>query len=154
MTATTRQTQETFCGYRAGFDFLHVETIIHESAFDWATVAKRLAGPLQRRRIPNTGRHDERIIVLASLALRRHGMSLRARQRSLSYTEASMNWNWVEGSLKLYRGKIKESWGRLTEDELYVINGKREQLAGRLQKNRTFDDLAQGAQSSHGGSLR
>ena len=65
-----------------------------------------------------------------------------------------MNWNWVEGSLKLYKGKIKESWGRLTEDELYVIDGKREQLAGRLQKSRTFDDLAEGAQSRHSSSLR
>jgi uncharacterized protein YjbJ (UPF0337 family) len=65
-----------------------------------------------------------------------------------------MNWNWVEGSLKLYKGKIKESWGRLTEDELYVIDGRREQIVGRLQKSRTFDDLAEGVHSSHGGSLR
>ncbi|MHB8486610.1 MAG: CsbD family protein [Candidatus Acidiferrales bacterium] len=65
-----------------------------------------------------------------------------------------MNWNWVEGSLKLYKGKIKESWGRLTEDELYVINGKREQFAGRLQKSRTFDDMSEGAQSSRRSSVR
>jgi len=67
-----------------------------------------------------------------------------------------MNWNWVEGSLKLYKGKIKESWGKLTEDDLYVINGKREQLAGRLQKSRAFDDndIAEGAQSSDGSSVR
>ncbi len=65
-----------------------------------------------------------------------------------------MNWNWVEGSLKLYKGKIKESWGRLTEDELYVINGKREQFAGRLQKSRTFDDMPERAQSSRSSSVR
>lgn len=65
-----------------------------------------------------------------------------------------MNWNWVEGSLKLYKGKIKESWGKLTEDELYMIDGKREQLAGRLQKSRAFDDVTEGAQSSHGSSLQ
>jgi len=65
-----------------------------------------------------------------------------------------MNWNWVEGSLKLYKGKIKESWGRLTEDELYVINGKREQFAGRLQKSRTFDDMSERAQSSRSSSVR
>lgn len=65
-----------------------------------------------------------------------------------------MNWNWVEGSLKLYKGKIKESWGKLTEDELYVINGKREQFAGRLQRSRTFDEMAEGARSSRSNSLR
>ena len=81
-------------------------------------------------------------------------MSLRAGQRMSKLWEASMNWNWVEGSLKLYKGKIKESWGKLTEDELYVINGKREQLAGRLQRNRPFDDVAEGAQASHSSSLR
>lgn len=64
-----------------------------------------------------------------------------------------MNWNWVEGSLKLYKGKIKESWGKLTEDDLYVIDGKREQFAGRLQKSRSFDNMAEGAQSSHSSSL-
>jgi uncharacterized protein YjbJ (UPF0337 family) len=65
-----------------------------------------------------------------------------------------MNWNWVEGSLKLCKGKIKESWGKLTEDELYVINGRREQFAGRLQRSRTFDGMAEGVRSSHGSSLR
>jgi len=64
-----------------------------------------------------------------------------------------MNWNWVEGSLKLYKGKIKESWGKLTEDELYMIDGKREQFAGRLQKSRTFNEMAEGAQSNRS-SLR
>jgi uncharacterized protein YjbJ (UPF0337 family) len=31
------------------------------------------------------------------------------------------------------RGKIKEKWGRLTDDDLNVIDGKREELAGTLQ---------------------
>jgi uncharacterized protein YjbJ (UPF0337 family) len=31
------------------------------------------------------------------------------------------------------QGKVKEKWGKLTDDDLTVIDGKREQLAGRLQ---------------------
>ncbi|HKV28315.1 MAG TPA: CsbD family protein [Candidatus Acidoferrales bacterium] len=60
-----------------------------------------------------------------------------------------MDWNRVEGSWKFYKGKIKESWGKLTEDDLYVIDGKREQLAGRLQRDRTASSADRAAQSSH-----
>ena len=64
-----------------------------------------------------------------------------------------MNWNRLAGSWKLYKGKIKENWGKLTEDDLYVINGKREQLIGRMQKNYSMtNDTAGGTQSSRGRS--
>ncbi|MCA3182658.1 MAG: CsbD family protein, partial [Cupriavidus sp.] len=32
------------------------------------------------------------------------------------------------------KGKIKEKWGKLTDDDITVINGKRDQLAGRIQE--------------------
>jgi uncharacterized protein YjbJ (UPF0337 family) len=32
------------------------------------------------------------------------------------------------------KGKVKEQWCKLTDDDLDVINGKREQLEGRLQE--------------------
>jgi len=44
-----------------------------------------------------------------------------------------MNWNQLQGSWKEYRGKIREQWGKLTDDDLDIINGKREQLVGRIQ---------------------
>jgi uncharacterized protein YjbJ (UPF0337 family) len=31
-------------------------------------------------------------------------------------------------------GKVKEQWGKLTDDDLTVIDGKREQLEGKLQE--------------------
>jgi uncharacterized protein YjbJ (UPF0337 family) len=43
-----------------------------------------------------------------------------------------MDWNRVEGNWKDMKGKIKEKWGKLTDDDLTVINGKREQLEGRI----------------------
>ncbi|MDB5923368.1 MAG: CsbD family protein [Betaproteobacteria bacterium] len=45
-----------------------------------------------------------------------------------------MNWDRIEGNWKVFKGKIKEQWGKLTDDELDVIAGKRDQLIGRLQK--------------------
>jgi uncharacterized protein YjbJ (UPF0337 family) len=44
-----------------------------------------------------------------------------------------MNWDRLEGSWKEYKGKVREKWGKLTDDDLDVINGKREQLIGRIQ---------------------
>jgi len=45
-----------------------------------------------------------------------------------------MNWDRLEGAWKQYKGKVKEKWGKLTDDDLAVINGKREQLIGRIQE--------------------
>jgi uncharacterized protein YjbJ (UPF0337 family) len=45
-----------------------------------------------------------------------------------------MNKDTIKGEWKLIKGKIKEKWGRLTEDDLTEINGKREQLLGAIQK--------------------
>ncbi|MGH9741759.1 MAG: CsbD family protein, partial [Candidatus Acidiferrum sp.] len=39
-----------------------------------------------------------------------------------------MNWDQVEGKWKQYSGKAKEKWGKLTDDDLEVIRGKRAQL--------------------------
>ena len=45
-----------------------------------------------------------------------------------------MNWDRVEGNWKQFTGKIKEKWGDLTDDDLTLINGKREQLEGKIQE--------------------
>ena len=45
-----------------------------------------------------------------------------------------MDWNRVEGNWKEVKGQVKEKWAKLTDDDLMEINGKRDQLEGRLQK--------------------
>jgi uncharacterized protein YjbJ (UPF0337 family) len=45
-----------------------------------------------------------------------------------------MNWDRVEGQWKQASGKIKEKWGKLTDDDITKINGKRDQLAGKIQE--------------------
>ncbi|MCC6947665.1 MAG: CsbD family protein [Bradyrhizobiaceae bacterium] len=44
-----------------------------------------------------------------------------------------MNWDRIEGNWKQFKGKAQQQWGNLTNDDLDVVQGKREELAGRLQ---------------------
>jgi len=45
-----------------------------------------------------------------------------------------MDWNRIEGNWKQLKGKIKTQWGKLTDDDLDVIAGHRDQLAGKVQE--------------------
>jgi uncharacterized protein YjbJ (UPF0337 family) len=45
-----------------------------------------------------------------------------------------MNWDQVEGKWKQAKGSIKQKWGRLTDDDLEFIAGKRDQLIGKIQE--------------------
>jgi uncharacterized protein YjbJ (UPF0337 family) len=45
-----------------------------------------------------------------------------------------MNTDQVKGNWKQLIGKAKEKWGRLTDDDWKVIEGQRDQLAGRIQE--------------------
>jgi uncharacterized protein YjbJ (UPF0337 family) len=45
-----------------------------------------------------------------------------------------MNWDIAEGNWKQFKGKVQAHWGKLTDDHLDVIAGKRVELAGRIQE--------------------
>jgi uncharacterized protein YjbJ (UPF0337 family) len=45
-----------------------------------------------------------------------------------------MNWDIALGNWKQVSGKIKEQWGKLTDDALVQIAGKRDQLVGKIQE--------------------
>ncbi|ART79422.1 CsbD family protein [Oceanisphaera avium] len=45
-----------------------------------------------------------------------------------------MNEDIAKGNWKQFKGKAKEQWGKLTDDDLDVIDGKREQLVGKVQE--------------------
>lgn len=45
-----------------------------------------------------------------------------------------MNWDTVAGNWTQFKGKVKEQWGKLTDDELDQIGGKRDQLIGKIQE--------------------
>ena len=45
-----------------------------------------------------------------------------------------MNWDRIEGNWKKFKGNVKEQWGKLTDDDLDVAAGKRDQLSGKIQE--------------------
>jgi uncharacterized protein YjbJ (UPF0337 family) len=45
----------------------------------------------------------------------------------------TMDWNRIEGNWKQIKGKVKEQWEDLTDDDLDEIAGKRDQLEGKIQ---------------------
>lgn len=45
-----------------------------------------------------------------------------------------MNWDQIKGSWNQIRGKAQQQWGKLTNDDLDVIQGKETEFIGRLQE--------------------
>lgn len=64
-----------------------------------------------------------------------------------------MNWDQIEGKWKELKGQAKVKWGKLTDDELDMAEGQRDQLVGKLQQKygiakeeaeRQLDDWSRG----------
>jgi uncharacterized protein YjbJ (UPF0337 family) len=45
-----------------------------------------------------------------------------------------MNWDQLEGNWKQLKGTVKQQWGKLTDNDLEYIAGKRDKFAGKLQE--------------------
>lgn len=45
-----------------------------------------------------------------------------------------MNWDQVKGNWAQVKGKAQQQWGKLTNDDLDVIEGRREEFVGRVQE--------------------
>ena len=45
-----------------------------------------------------------------------------------------MNSDQMQGKWKQMKGSVKERWGKLTDDDLDVINGQHDQLIGKIQE--------------------
>jgi uncharacterized protein YjbJ (UPF0337 family) len=45
-----------------------------------------------------------------------------------------MNSDQLKGDWKQLAGKVKSKWGKLTDDDMTVVEGKREELTGRIQE--------------------
>jgi uncharacterized protein YjbJ (UPF0337 family) len=48
--------------------------------------------------------------------------------------EDAMNKDQASGSWKELKGKLKQQWGKLTDDDLTVLEGTSDELSGRIQK--------------------
>jgi uncharacterized protein YjbJ (UPF0337 family) len=45
-----------------------------------------------------------------------------------------MNWERIEGEWMQFKGHVKKHWGKLTDDQVDVINGQRDILAGKIRE--------------------
>lgn len=45
-----------------------------------------------------------------------------------------MNQDQIVGNWKQIKGQVQQKWGKLTNDDVDVINGKREELSGKIQE--------------------
>jgi uncharacterized protein YjbJ (UPF0337 family) len=45
-----------------------------------------------------------------------------------------MNWDRIEGNWKQFSGKAQQQWGKLTNDDLDVVEGRRTELVGKIQE--------------------
>ncbi len=48
-------------------------------------------------------------------------------------TDAHAVWQKIKGSWNTAKGAVKEQWGKLTDDDLMEIQGRRDQLVGKIQ---------------------
>ncbi len=66
-----------------------------------------------------------------------------------------MNWDRIEGNWKQFTGRVKEQWGKLTDDDIDVIGGKRDQLVGKIQESYGIGkDEAERQVDNWGGAFR
>ncbi|MBK1889221.1 CsbD family protein [Undibacterium sp. 14-3-2] len=46
-----------------------------------------------------------------------------------------MNWDVIEGNWQQYKGRVKAQWGKLTDEHITEVAGKREELLGKIQES-------------------
>ena len=85
---------------------------------------KNLGMANQRKRIRAKARRDWRDLTGAK------------PRKPVKYKDATMNinWNHVAGQWTQYKGKAREQWDELTDDELVEVNGRFEMLAEKIQE--------------------
>jgi len=73
-----------------------------------------------------------------AIALAVAGLSLTAvptfvHAQSTAKSDAAVAWDKIQGGWMSTKGAVKEQWGKLTDDDLTTISGKRDQLVGKIQ---------------------
>ncbi len=53
--------------------------------------------------------------------------------QTTTQTDAKTIWEKFKGTWNQTKGAVKEQWGKLTDDDLLEIEGRRDQLVGKIQ---------------------
>ena len=72
------------------------------------------------------------IAIFGSLPAVVHAQSTTTTTTTTRNEPASI-WEKIKGSWAQTKGAVKEQWGKLTDDDLMEIKGRREQLVGKIQ---------------------
>jgi uncharacterized protein YjbJ (UPF0337 family) len=74
-------------------------------------------------------------IVACAVSLAAVPLSVQAQTSTTTTdkSDTSSIWEKVKGSWNQTKGAIKEQWGKLTDDDLLEIQGRRDQLIGKIQ---------------------
>jgi uncharacterized protein YjbJ (UPF0337 family) len=56
-----------------------------------------------------------------------------ASGQTTNQNDAKTMWEKIKGSWMQSKGAVKEQWGKLTDDDLLAIEGRRDQLVGKIQ---------------------
>ena len=59
--------------------------------------------------------------------------SAQTSAQTTTQNDAQMMWEKFKGSWSQTKGAVKEEWGKLTDDDLLAIEGRRDQLVGKIQ---------------------
>ncbi len=66
-------------------------------------------------------------------------------------TARNMNKLEIKGNWNIAKGKLKQKWGELTDDDLDYVEGQQEELLGRIQKKtgKTREEVEQAIRESY-----
>ncbi len=70
-------------------------------------------------------------VSFAALPLAAHAQS--STSTTTVTSDAAPIWEKIKGSWTQTKGAVKEQWGKLTDDDLMEIQGRRDQLVGKIQ---------------------
>jgi uncharacterized protein YjbJ (UPF0337 family) len=62
------------------------------------------------------------------------GVQSAERNSLFAMGDTAMNWDQVQGNWRQLKGKVQQKWGKLTSDDLDVIDGRRSELVGKIQE--------------------
>ena len=71
--------------------------------------------------------------ALAVVSLPHVAVAQTTSQTTTTQNDAQTMWEKVKGSWSQTKGAVKEQWGELTDDDLLAIEGRRDQLVGKIQ---------------------
>ena len=73
------------------------------------------------------------VCVVAATAALPMTVHAQTTGQTTTQTDAKTMWEKFKGSWNTTKGAVKEQWGKLTDDDILAIEGRRDQLVGKIQ---------------------